>query len=77
MVVSGGSYCRSSARGTSAPVDAGARRGPSLHDGGDEKGKSSMSKKKGNREIRKPKQVKEKQVEATSISQLSGRVGKK
>ena len=34
-----------------------------------------MSKKKGNREIRKPKQVKEKQVEATSISQLSGRPG--
>jgi hypothetical protein len=59
----------------SAPVHAGGRRCPPLHDSGVENRKSSMSKRKGNREIRKPKQVKEKTVEATSISQLSGRPG--
>ncbi len=32
-----------------------------------------MAKRKGNREARKPKQIKERQVEATSISSLSAR----
>lgn len=34
-----------------------------------------MSKRKGNREVRKPKQVKKDKVQATSVSQLSARSG--
>ena len=34
-----------------------------------------MAKKNGNREIRKPKQNKEKKTEALSISELSARAG--